>query len=344
MKLTYYKKELKLKHPFTIARGSRTFQEVIFVELEHDGIVGIGEASPSERYGETISSSIQFFEKVNLAQFDSAYVVEDINKYLQGIGPGNYAAKAAIDIALNDWVGKRLNIPLWKLWGFHKDNLPKTSFTIGAGTIEEIIAKVREAKDYPILKVKAGVPNDEEIISAIRTETDKQIYVDANEGWGPKERALEKIHFLQENRIELIEQPLPAKDIVGMIWLKSRIRIPVIADESCSSIQELTTLKGVFDGINLKLMKCGGLKNAIQMIYTAKRILGMKVMLGCMIESSVGISAMAQLSPLVDYCDLDGNILISNDPFLGVTNLEGKLLLSDMPGLGIVPSDRIPKR
>jgi len=308
------------------------------VELEHEGITGIGEASPSERYGESIQSTTAFFEKVDLEQFDSAFVVEDIQKYLQTIGPGNNAAKAAIDIALNDWIGKKLHIPLWKLWGFQKTRTPKTSFTIGASTVDEIVKKVREAHDYPILKVKVGVPNDEEIISIIRSETDKPIYADANEGWAPKERALEKIIFLQQNGIELIEQPLPAKDVVGMIWLKSRIRIPIIADESCTSIQELPALKGVFDGINVKLMKCGGLKNALQLIYTAKKILGMKVMLGCMIESSVGISAMAQLAPLADYCDLDGNVLISNDPFLGVTNIEGKLLLSDLPGIGVRPS------
>jgi L-alanine-DL-glutamate epimerase-like enolase superfamily enzyme len=339
MKLTFYKKELKLKHPFTIARNTRSVQEVLFVELEHEGIIGIGEASPSERYGETIQSTIDFFRKANLEQFDSAYVVEEINKYLQTLGDGNFAAKAAIDIALNDWVGKRLNIPLWKLWGFKKNDTPKTSFTIGADTAVEIVKKVREAHDYPILKVKVGVLNDEEIISIIRSETDKPIYADANEGWDSKERALEKINFLQQNGVELVEQPLPARDTVGMIWLKHRTRIPIIADESCTSIHELPALKGVFDGINIKLMKCGGLKNALQLIYTAKKILGMRVMLGCMIESSVGISAMAQLAPLADYCDLDGNILISNDPFQGVTNIEGKLFLSDLPGIGVRSSE-----
>ncbi|MBM4166412.1 MAG: dipeptide epimerase [Ignavibacteria bacterium] len=335
MKFSFYKKELKLKHTFTISRNSRSVQEVLYVELEHDGITGVGEASPSERYGETIESTIQFFQKINLEQFDSAYVVEDIQKYLQALAPGSYAGKAAIDIALNDWIGKRLNIPLWKLWGFRKNNLPKTSITIGAGTIDEIIQKVREARDYPILKVKVGVQNDEEIISAIRTETDKIMYVDANEGWSPKERALEKISFMRQHGVELIEQPLPAKDNIGMLWLKSRSRLPIIADESCTSVHELPALKEYFDGINVKLMKCGGLKNALHLIYTAKKILGMKVMLGCMIESSVGISAAAQLSPLVDYCDLDGNILISNDPFLGVSNIEGKLFLSDLPGIGV---------
>ena len=335
MKLSYYTTTLQLHHPFAIARGTRTTHETIIVEIEHEGITGIGEASPSLRYGETIDATIEFFSSIDFSSFAKNFKIEHAFASLYKLPPGFNAGKAALDIALNDWMGKRLNKPLWKLWKFSSSPCPASSFTIAGGTIKEIEQKVRAASDYPILKIKLGFEHDIEIMQAVRDMTDKPLLADANEGWKTKEEALDKILYLQRLGIELVEQPLPASDIDGMKWLKQYVKIPLFADESCVTLQDLTSLKGVFDGINVKLMKCGGLRNALQMIYTAKKILGMKVMLGCMIETSVGISAAAQLSSLVHYCDLDGSVLINNDPFEGIKNIYGKIYVNDEPGIGV---------
>ena len=334
MKLTFQHIDLHLRYTFTIARSSRDTELSVIVELEHDGIVGYGEAAPSDRYGETRGTVEAFLQKARLAQFADPFQVEDILAYVNDIAPGNASAKAAIDIALHDWIGKKLDIPLWKLWGLNKDITPLTSFTIGIDSLAVIEQKVREAEAFPILKVKVGIPNDEEIIKTIRKITNKTIRVDANEGWKSKEQARDKILWLEDKGIEFVEQPLPARDIEGTAWVRERVHIPLIADENLTDLASLPNLHNVFDGINIKLMKCGGLRSAMRMIHTAKA-LNMKVMLGCMIESSVAISAAAQLSPLVDYADLDGNILITNDPYSGVQGEGGKLLLNDLPGLGV---------
>ncbi len=334
MKLKYQHIDLKLKHTFTIARSSRDFEPCIIVEFEHDGIVGYGEASPSERYSETKETVIEFFKKIDLSFFKDPFQLEDNLFYIGNIDNGNTSAKAAVDIALHDWIGKKLNVPFWKLCGLNKDKTPTTSFTIGIDTLDIIEKKVREAEPYPILKVKVGVQNDEQIIKTIRNLTNKVIRVDANEGWKSKEMARDKILWLEEQGVELVEQPLPTTMLDETGWLREQIHIPLIADESVTRLTDLPKLRGAFDGINIKLMKCTGLREAIRMIHTAKA-LNMKIMLGCMIESSIGISAAAQLSPLVDYADLDGNILITNDPFDGVKVVEGKLILCEKPGLGI---------
>lgn len=306
----------------------------MIVELEHDGITGLGEAAPSERYRESPQTVEAFLKNVRLDRFDDPFQLDDILSYMNTIAPGNGSAKAAIDIALHDWIGKKLGIPLWKLWGLNKDKTPPTSFTIGIDSLEIIEQKVREAAPYPILKIKVGVPNDEEIVKTIRKVTDKPIRVDANEGWKSKEQARDKILWLEEQGVEFVEQPLPARDLEGTAWVRERVHVPIIADESVTDIESIPGLRGAFDGINIKLMKCGGLREAMRMIHAAKSM-GMKIMLGCMIESSVGISAAAQLSPLVDYADLDGNILTTNDPFEGVRVIEGKLILNDDVGLGV---------
>jgi len=334
MKLKFHYHELKLRHPFTISRSSNSVKPCIIVELEHDGIIGYGEAAPSERYGENKDTVQKFLGKVDLSHFSSPLLLEDILDYVGGIESGNTSAKAAIDIALHDWVGKKLGVPVWKLFGLNKDKTLTTSYTIGIDSIEMIEKKVIEAEQFPILKVKVGVPNDEEIIKTIRELTDKIIRVDANEGWKSKEQALDKILWLEEQKIEFVEQPMPASDIDGTAWLKERVHIPLIADESVKQLSDIHNLDGAFDGINIKLMKCSGMRGMFRMIHTA-RALNMKIMLGCMIESSIGISAAAQLSPLVDYADLDGNLLIKNDPFAGVSVMNGKLVLNDSPGLGV---------
>jgi L-alanine-DL-glutamate epimerase-like enolase superfamily enzyme len=335
MNLRYRYIDLHLRHTFTIARSSKDIEPCVIVELEHDGIIGYGEAAPSERYGETAQTVIEFLKNMDLASFDDPFQIEEILSYVNGIARGNTSAKAAIDIALHDWIGKKLGVPLWKLWGLDKEKTPLTSFTIGIDSLDVIKRKVVEAVSFPILKVKVGVPNEEAIIKAIRSITDKIIRVDANEGWKSKEEARDKILWLEERGVEFVEQPLPAGDLEGTAWLREQVHIPLIADESVSALSDISKLQDAFDGINIKLMKCAGLREAMRMIHTAKAM-NMKVMLGCMIESSIAISAAAQLSPLVDYADLDGNILITDDPFEGVIAYEGKLILHDRPGLGVM--------
>ncbi len=306
----------------------------MIVELEHDGITGLGEAAPSERYAESPQTVEAFLKSVHLDKFHDPFELEDILSDIDSIASGNASAKAAIDIALQDWIGKKLEVPLWKLWGLTKDKTPLTSFTIGIDSPDIIEQKVREAAPYPILKVKVGVPRDEEIIKTIRRVSDKLIRVDANEGWKTKEQARDKILWLEEQGVEFVEQPLPARELEGTAWVREQVHIPIIADENVIDLSSIPKLQHVFDGINIKLMKCGGLREAMRMIHTAKAV-GMKVMLGCMIESSVAISAAAQISPLADYADLDGNILITNDPYSGVAVQDGKLILNDFPGLGV---------
>lgn len=334
MKLHSYPVDLRLTHTFTIARSSRDIEPCIITEIEHDGIIGYGEAAPSERYGETIKTVQAFLGRVDFDGMKDPFQIDDILRSLDVIAPGNSSAKAAIDIALHDWVGKKLGVPLWKMWGLNKDKTPLTSFTIGIDDLDVIEEKVREAEAYPVLKVKVGVPHDEEIIKTIRRVTDKVIRVDANEGWKSKEEALGKILWLEDQGVEFVEQPLPAGDLEGTAWLREHVGIPLIADENVSVAADIPKLQYAFDGINIKLMKCGGLREAMRMILAAK-LLNMQIMLGCMIESSIAISAAAQLSPLVDYADLDGNVLITNDPFDGVGLDNGKLVLNDEPGLGV---------
>ena len=335
MKLTYEHLDLQLKHTFRIARGASDIEPIVLVELEHDGIVGYGEAAPSERYGESTDSVAAFLASAKLEQFSDPFCLEDILAALDRQAEGQYSAKAAIDIALHDWIGKKLGIPLYRYWGLDPKRMPVTSFTIGIDTPEVIEQKVREAEEYPLLKVKVGTDHDEDIIGAIRRVTTKPIRVDANEGWPDKETALKRITWLASQGVEFVEQPLPATDLDGMRWLKPRSPLPLIADENCIRLQDIPPLQDAFHGINIKLMKCTGVREGFAMIRTA-RACGLKVMMGCMIESSVAISAGAHLAPLLDYADLDGNILITDDPFEGPVVRDGRIVLTDRPGLGVV--------
>ncbi|TLY32145.1 MAG: dipeptide epimerase [Ignavibacteria bacterium] len=334
MNLTYRQIDLRLAHTFTIARSSRDIEPSIIVELTHDGITGLGEAAPSERYGESAQTVQRFLSRLDLGRFEDPFRIEEITSYVDLAEPGNTSAKAAVDIALHDWVGKKLRVPLWKHWGLNRERTLPTSFTIGIASPEVIEKKVREAEPYSILKVKVGVPGDRQTIAAIRGITDKKIRVDANEGWKSKEEARDAILWLEEQGVEFVEQPLPATDLDGTKWLREQVHIPIIADENIGRLADLPRLRDAFDGINIKLMKSTGLREAMGMIRAAKGM-NMKIMLGCMIETSIGISAAAQLSPLADYADLDGNILITNDPFEGVKVVGGKLVLNEHPGLGV---------
>ncbi|HAL55027.1 MAG TPA: dipeptide epimerase [Bacteroidetes bacterium] len=334
MKLTFYRYDLKLKHTFTISRSSRDIATVVIVELDHEGIVGLGEASPSRRYGETIETVEAFLTKLDLARFADPFQLDTILDYVDTLETENTSAKAAVDIALHDWIGKKLNLPLHKYWGLDRNNAPMTSFTIGIDTPEVIERKVREAEPYPLLKIKLGGSNDEEIMRTIRGVTRKTLRVDANEGWKTKEVAVEKIKWLEQEGVEFVEQPMPAVDLAGTAWVRERVNLPLIADENSIRLHDVPKLQGVFDGINIKLMKCTGLREAIRMVHTA-RACELKIMTGCMIESSVAISAAAQFSPMIDYADLDGAELTSNDPFDGVKIVDGRLVLPDRPGIGV---------
>lgn len=334
MKLSWKQYDLALKHTFRISRSASDTAKVIIVELEHDGIVGYGEASPTKRYGESVETIPLFLQKLDLSRFESPMLTEDILTYVDAIEQGNTSAKCSVDIALHDWIGKKLNMPLYKLWGLNPARAAVSSFTIAIDTKEIVEQKVREAEDFPILKVKVGADNDEEMITTIRKLTDKVLYVDANEGWKDRQTALERVKWLKDQNIGFIEQPMPAAQLDDIQWLRERSDIPLMADESVLRLEEIPKLAQAFDGINIKLMKCTGLREAMRMINTA-RALNMKVMMGCMIETAVGISAGSHLAPLLDYADLDGNVLISNDPFDGVRNTKGNLTLSDKPGLGV---------
>ena len=338
MKLSFYRYDLKLRHPFTIARGSRTIEPVVIVQVEQDNIVGYGEAAPSKRYGEDENTVQVFLSKIDLRRFESPFELESISKYMDGLAEGNYSAKAAIDIALHDWIGKKLDIPLYRYWGLDKTKTPVTSFTIGIDKPEVIEKKIEEAQEFPVLKIKLGGDNDEEIMRTIRKTTHKTVRVDANEGWKTREVALDKIKWLEQQGVEFVEQPMPASDLASVAWVRERVNLPLVADESCIRLGDISGLIQAYDGINIKLMKCTGLREAIRMIHTA-RSCGMKVMVGCMIETSVAITAAAHLSPLVDYADLDGSVLTTNDPFEGVMFERGKLVLSDRPGLGVKAKD-----
>ena len=335
LKLSFRPYELQLKHVFTVASNSRTTTPVVLTEIEYEGITGFGEASMPPYLGESQASVTTFLSKVNLEQFSDPFLKEDILAYIEGIMPGNYAAKASVDIALHDLIGKLVGEPWYRIWGLNPDKTPSTSFTIGIDTPEVVIEKTREADIYNILKVKLGRDNDREMIETVRSVTDKPLYADVNQGWTDRNQALEMAFWLKEKNVLFIEQPMPKEQVEDIAWLTERSPLPVLADESLQTISDLLSLKGVYSGINVKLMKCGGMNAAYKMI-TMARAMGMKILIGCMTETSCAVTAAAHLSPLVDWADLDGNLLISNDLYEGITIVEGKVTLPEGPGLGII--------
>ena len=323
--------ELHLKAPFKIARrATDTSRQVVSVEI--DG--GIGETAPARFYGETAETVSVALEILAPAISGDLDAIHDVMETLETTLGGNYAAKSAIDMALHDRLGKKLGVPLYQLWGLNPHKTPCTSFTIGLDEPEVMAEKTRRAEMYPILKVKLGTPRDIEIIQKLRDVTDKPIYVDANTAWTPKE-AVRKIKELAQYGVELIEQPTEPSDLAGLRFVREHSELPIIADESVKRASDIPTLAECVDGINIKLVKCGGLLEARRMISVA-RAHGLSVMLGCMIESSLGITAAAHLTPLLDYADLDGHLLIANDPYTGVTLDKGKLILPKRPGIGVV--------
>lgn len=335
LKLSFFPYELKLRHAFNLARYSRTTTPDIQVQLEYDGVVGYGEASMPPYLGESVESVTKFLNSLDLGQFNDPFRIEDILSYVDGVAPGNRAAKASVDIALHDLLGKIMGQPWYKIWGLDPAKAPVTSFTIGIDTEEVVRQKVREASPYKLIKVKMGLDKDQETINIIKQMMpDVPLCVDCNQGWKDKEHALEMCHWLKERGCVFVEQPFDKEWIDETAWLRERSPLPIIADEAFQRLPDIVRFKGVYDGINIKLMKSTGLHEAYKMI-TVARALDMKVMIGCMTETSCAVTAAANLSPLVDFADLDGNLLIANDRFKGMTVENGKITLHDIPGIGI---------
>ncbi len=336
MKLSWEPYELQLRHVFTVASYSRTTTPDVQVKIEYDGFTGYGEASMPPYLGQTVQSVCSFLEKVDLSQFADPFCIDDILTYVDSLSPGDTAAKAAVDIALHDLVGQLLGQPWYRIWGLDAAKAPDTTFTIGIDTADVVREKTREcASQFNILKVKVGLENDMEMIRAIRDVTMLPLAVDANQGWKDREKALEEIFWLKEQGIVMVEQPMPKERIDDNAWLTERSPLPIFADEAIQRLKDIPSIKGAYTGINIKLMKCTGMREAWKMANYAHAE-GMRVMVGCMTETSCAVTAAAQLSPIVDFADLDGNLLISNDRFRGMEVVNGKITLPDRPGLGLI--------
>ena len=334
MKLRFKPYTLELKHVFTVAVYSRTTTPVMLTEIEYDGVVGYGEASMPQYLGESQESASAFLSKVNLEQFDDPFKMEEILSYVDSVDKNNTAAKASVDIALHDLVGKLLNQPWYKIWGYDKSKTPYTTFTIGIDTADVVRQKVKEAAEFKILKVKLGKDNDKEMIETIRSVTDVPLTADANQGWKDKHQALDMINWLNDKNVLYVEQPLPKEMIDENAWITENSPLPILGDESIQRISDLIKMKDVYSGVVIKLMKCTGMREANKMISLAKAF-NKKIMLGCMTETSCAISAASQLSPMADWADLDGALLIKNDPFEGMKVIDGRVTLNDYPGIGL---------
>jgi L-Ala-D/L-Glu epimerase len=328
---------LNLLHTWTTTMSSSEFRDTLHLRYTRDGITGYGEGAPIVRYKEdaaggreALSGILRDLESADPWHFEK--VMADVNRRI----PGQHAAKAALDIALMDWIGKKLGIPLYRYFGLDPAGTPVTTFSIGMDKPEIVRQKVKEADAFTVLKIKVGLQSDEEMIASVRGATNKPLRVDANEGWTDKEEAVRKINWLETQGVQLIEQPMPAHMFEEIRWVRSKVHMPIFADEACTDVVAIPRLREAYDGINVKLDKSGGIMEAYRWIQVAKA-LGMKTMLGCMVSSSCSITAAAHLAPLVDYADLDGNLLIANDPYAGVRVDRGKLVLPDGPGLGLVP-------
>lgn len=336
MVLTFRPFDAQLRHVFTISNSSRTTTPIVLTEIAYDGVVGYGEAAMPPYLGETQSSAMDFLKKVDLSKFSSPSQIQDIMAYVDAIAINNTAAKASVDIALHDLVGKIIGQPWWKIWGFNSETTPNTSFTVGLDTEEVVREKTREASPYKVIKVKLGrdEATDKMMINTIRSVTDTVICVDANQGWKDKHYALDMINWLNERNINMIEQPMPKLMLDETAWVTENSPLPIIADEACQRLTDIPKLKGAYSGINIKLMKCTGMREAREMVTLAKA-LHMRLMIGCMTETSCAISAAAQIAPETEWADLDGNLLIANDIFKGMQIVDGKITLSDLPGLGL---------
>lgn len=341
MKLLFRPILLELRHPFRLATGSRTHTNAMLTEVHFEGFTGYGEAAMPPYYGENHDTAAAFLKRVLLQVPESlsrglgtGSSIQTILAEIDALAPGNHAAKASVDIALHDLWGKMEGCPLWQLFGIEPDKMPPTSFTLGMDEPAILRQKMLEAADFQIIKIKLGAEDDRQIIRTIREISSKPIYADANQGWKNREEALDLVHWLAEQNVQIIEQPFPKDDLDAAAWLSARSPLPIIADESFQRLTDLDQVADCFHGVNIKLMKCTGISEGFRALKAA-RAKDLKVMVGCMTESSCGISAAALLAPLCDYADIDGCWLIRNNPFEMPLLKEGKIILSQKPGLGI---------
>lgn len=334
MQVTRKEFELALKHPFSISKFTRTSTPLLLLKLNYEGFTGYGEASMVPYMGESYASANAFLNKVDFSRFVHPFNFAEIMAYLDSLEPGNPAIKAAIDIALNDLNGKILNQPCYQIYGADKNLMPVTSYTVGIDTPEVIREKLKDATNFKVVKVKLGRDNDQELIETIRSVTDLPLYVDANQGWSDKKKAIDLCYWLHDQGVLLIEQPMDKNDLEGNAWLTERSPIPILADEAVQRLADMDKLKGAYHGINIKLMKSCGMYEGHQMILKA-RSFGMKVLIGCMSETAIGSLAGAALAPLCDWADLDGPWLTTNNPFDTPEMKDGRYVLNDLPGLGL---------
>lgn len=335
LNLSFQPYELKLRHAFNLARSQRTTTPGVQVQIEYDGIIGYGEASMPPYLGENVESVCKYLNSLDLSQFTDPFAMEELHEYLDSVADANRAAKASVDIALHDLTGKIMGQPWYKIWGLNPDKTPNTSYTISYDADPaEMKAKIDETAPFKIVKVKMGVGHDKETVEALRKHSDVAICVDANQGWINKRHALDMCKWLADQNCMFVEQPMPKEMIKETAWVRERSPLPLIADEFLQRLPDVVRAADAYDGINIKLMKSTGMYEAHKMAVLA-RGLGMKVMLGCMTETSCAVTAAAQLSPMVDWADLDGNLLIANDRFDGIKIVDGKVTIPDRPGIGI---------
>lgn len=335
LKLSFKPYELKLKHAFNLATSQRTTTPDVLVQIEYDGVTGYGEASMPPYLGESVGTVSAFLSGLRLDKFRDPFKIEEIHDYMDSVAPDNRAAKAAVDIALHDLTGKIMNKPWYKIWGLDPSQTPNTSFTVSYDSNpRELDAKIDDALPYKVIKIKMGLDHDKELVEAIRHKTDAPICVDVNQGWADKESALEMCHWLNEHNCLFVEQPMPKEMIDETAWLREHSPLPIIADEAVQRLSDVRRVAQAYDGINIKLMKSTGMNEAYKMAITAKA-LGMKVMIGCMTETSCAVTAATQLSPMADWADLDGNLLIANDCFKGIKITDGKIILPETAGIGV---------
>lgn len=330
-------RRLQLKHQWTTTMSSSAYRDTLHSQYVRDGVTGYGEGAGIVRYDQSAAGGQKALEAVHdLITSSNPWCFEKLWFELDRRLPDQRAALAAVDLAVMDWIGKRLGVPLYRYFGLDPADAAISNMSIGIDTPELTRQKIREAEAFPFLKIKVGLASDEATIDAVRSVTKKPLRVDANEGWTSKEEAVRKINWLETQGVQFIEQPLPAHMFEEARWVRSHVHMPIFADEACHRADQIPKLREAYDGIVVKLDKAGGILEAYRQITVAKA-LGMKTMIGCMVSSSCSVTAAAHLSPLVDYADLDGPLLIANDPFTGVTYEKGKLILPDAPGLGIRP-------
>lgn len=335
MKLTYRLFDLTRKYPFTISGHTFTKETTVYVQLEHDGVTGYGEAAPGYYFNETMEGFTGYLDRLDMKQFNDPTAVEEILAYCDSQAPGLLtSAKAAVDIALHDLLGKMAGKPCYSLFNADPATMPETTFTIGIDTPDMIRKKVMEVSGFNRLKVKLGGPNDKEIIDTIRSVSDLPLTVDANQGWRDREQALDMIHWLNERNTIFIEQPMPKDEWDNNAWLTQHSPLPVVADEAVQRLKDVDRIKGAYHGINIKMVKCTGMHEGAKMIKRARE-LGLKVMIGCMGESSVAILGAAAIAPLCDWVDLDSSWLMSNNPYQDPELQDGRIILNSDPGLGL---------